>query len=219
MGDTRVAPLSPVAGLSHACGMHPPRPRHCKILCTLGPASASEDVIGRLIDAGMNAVRLNCSHGSHDDHARVFRIVRKQASLRDVAIAIVADLQGPKLRVGELPPEGFDLTEGGKVVISTDPKATVGQSDGITKVTTNYPPMAAELKAGDTILLDDGHLELQVEGCKDGEVHATVVVGGKLTSNKGINLPIFASPSSLASTPSRCRSCASPRTSTRPATS
>lgn len=176
-------------GLSDACGMHPPRPRHCKILCTLGPASASEEVIGQLIDAGMNAVRLNFSHGSHEDHRRVFRTVRQQASLRDVAIAILADLQGPKLRVGEMPADGLELVEGSKVIISTDPEAKVGQSDGVTLVTTNYPPMAAELDDGDTILLDDGHLELQVKSCKDGEVHAEVVVGGTLTSNKGINLP------------------------------
>lgn len=169
--------------------MSHPGPRRCKILCTLGPASSTPDIVGELIDAGMNGVRLNLSHGSHEDHQRTYRTVRREASRRGVAVAILADLQGPKVRVGKIPGEGFELVEGGRVVISTDPEAKVEQGDGFVRVTTNYTPMATECKAGDRILLDDGQLELRVEGCEGPEVHTTVVQGGRLTSNKGINLP------------------------------
>lgn len=164
-------------------------PRHCKILCTLGPASASPEIVGALIDAGMNAARLNLSHGTHDDHARMYRVVRQEASKRNVAVAIVADLQGPKLRVGKIPDDGFVLANGGRVVISTDPADTVQQTDTQTIITTTYTQMANDVGPGDRILMDDGNLELKVESVEGALVVTSVVQGGRLTSNKGINLP------------------------------
>ena len=99
--------------------MHSPG-RHCKILCTLGPASQSPEVIGALIDAGMNAARLNFSHGAHEVHAKTFKTLRREASRRDTPVAILADLQGPKLRVGKIPGDGFMLEQGHKLAISVD---------------------------------------------------------------------------------------------------
>jgi len=164
-------------------------PRQCKILGTLGPASSTPEVIGALIDAGLNAVRLNLSHGSHDEHRRIFRCVRREASRRGVAVAILADLQGPKLRVGKIPGAGFELVEGMRVVISTDPEAKVEQTEAGVCVTTNYDPLPEDVGPGDRILLDDGQLELKVESCSEREVVTSVVQGGLLTSNKGVNLP------------------------------
>ncbi len=163
--------------------------RHCKILCTLGPASHTPEVVGALIDAGMNAARLNFSHGSHDDHARTFKTVRREASRRNTPVAILADLQGPKLRVGKIPGEGFELTQGSKLAISTDVDSPVEQEGNVARVTTTYARLTEDCRPGDRILLDDGNIELTV-GNADGPVLMTTVVqGGLLSSNKGINIP------------------------------
>ncbi len=163
--------------------------RHCKILCTLGPASNSAEIIGRLIDAGMNAARLNLSHGSHEDHTRVYKMVRREASRRGVAVAILADLQGPKLRVGKIPGEGFDLKEGDRVEVDTSPEATIQEIEGGFRITTNYERMVEDVRPGDRILLDDGNVELLVSGLEGPAVITSCEQGGLLTSNKGINLP------------------------------
>jgi pyruvate kinase len=163
--------------------------RHCKILCTLGPASQTPEIIGALIDAGMNAVRLNFSHGTPEEHARVFKTVRREASRRDCAVAILADLQGPKLRVGKVPDPGFELEQGSKLAISTLPDDEAGIVDGVHRVTTNYEHMTEDCSIGDRILLDDGNIELSVAGHDGPVLMTTVVQGGKLTSNKGINIP------------------------------
>lgn len=163
--------------------------RYCKILCTLGPASQTPEIIGALIDAGMNAARLNCSHGTHEDHTKVFKTVRRESSRRDQPVAILADLQGPKLRVGLIPGDGFMLEQGDKVAISTDPEATVERTDKVTRVTTTYERLCDDCNPGDRILMDDGNIELTV-GARDGDVLMTTVVqGGLLSSRKGINIP------------------------------
>ena len=163
--------------------------RFCKILCTLGPASHTPEVIGALIDAGMNAARLNFSHGTPEDHARVFKTVRRESSRRDRPVAILADLQGPKLRVGVLPDGGFKLEQGDKLGISAKKDDEARHVDGEYVVTTNYERITEDTAIGDRILLDDGNIELTVAGI-DGEVlRTTVVQGGVLTSNKGINIP------------------------------
>src|SRR5690606_6997500 len=94
--------------------------RRAKILCTLGPASRTPEVIGALMDAGMNAARLNFSHGTHEDHAKTFATVREQALSRNIAVAILADLQGPKIRVGQIPDPGFDLETGSSLILTVD---------------------------------------------------------------------------------------------------
>jgi pyruvate kinase len=164
-------------------------PRHCKILCTLGPASNTPAIVGALIDAGMNAVRMNLSHGAHEDHARVYKMVRQEASRRSVAIAILADLQGPKIRVGVIPGDGFLLQAGETVEIDVDAEATAVRTDSAWRVTTNYVHLVQDVRAGDRILLDDGHLELVTQRVEGSRVITTVDQGGLLTSRKGINLP------------------------------
>ncbi|MEM9459327.1 MAG: pyruvate kinase [Myxococcota bacterium] len=163
--------------------------RYCKILCTLGPASNTPQVIGGLIDAGMDAARLNLSHGTHEDHTRVYRIVRQEASRRGVAVTILADLQGPKLRVGVIPGDGFDLEPGDRVDIDVDPDATVEEIEEGYRIVTNYTHMVEDVRPDDRILLDDGHLELVVQQIEGTVVRTTVDQGGRLTSRKGINLP------------------------------
>lgn len=163
--------------------------RQCKILCTLGPASNTPEVIGALIDAGLDACRLNFSHGSHEDHAKLYKTIRRESSRCDVPITILGDLQGPKLRVGKIPGDGFELKAGEKLHFSPNPDDPVEQVDGITRVTTTYDRIAIDPKPGDTILLDDGNLEVTVDGADDRVLVTTIVQGGVLTSNKGINIP------------------------------
>lgn len=168
--------------------MHSPG-RHCKILCTLGPASQSPEVIGALIDAGMNAARLNFSHGAHEVHAKTFKTLRREASRRDTPVAILADLQGPKLRVGKIPGDGFMLEQGHKLAISVDANGPVQQEGELAQVTTTYAQLTVDCQPGDRILLDDGNIELTVAGADGDVLMTTVVQGGLLTSNKGINIP------------------------------
>ena len=164
-------------------------PRRCKILCTLGPASSSPEVIGALIDAGMNACRLNLSHGSKEVHTKTYRTIRQEASRRGMAVAILADLQGPKLRVGKIPGEGFMLEAGHKLRISTNPEDAVVQEGTAAAVTTTYERLTEDVRSGDRILLDDGNIELTANGADGHVLNTTVVQGGLLSSNKGINLP------------------------------
>lgn len=157
--------------------------RRAKIVCTIGPAS--QDQIGPLIAAGMNVARLNFSHGSHEDHQRVHQAIRHEASARDCAVAVLADLQGPKIRVGKIPPPGFELKAGEEFVFSVDPEAKVEPG----RVTIDYHQLAGEVKPGDRILMDDGALEVRVVEASGTEIKTTVVTGGILTSRKGVNLP------------------------------
>jgi pyruvate kinase len=159
--------------------------RRAKIVCTLGPASSSSDKIGELIDAGMDVVRLNFSHGSHEDHARLLANVRAEAEKRDRAIAALLDLQGPKIRVGRFEKGQAELVPGAEFIISTDP-TVIGDTH---RVSTTYAGLCGDVSPGDQILLDDGYLSLAVTAVKDKEVHTIVVSGGILKNNKGINLP------------------------------
>ena len=159
--------------------------RRAKILGTIGPASNSNEVLGALFDAGLDAVRLNFSHGSYDDHAAVYRRVREQASIRRKPIAVLADLQGPKIRVGKIPDPGMELGEGDELVFIADPDAAIEQG----RVTIDYLQLPDEAKVGERVLMDDGALEARITAIEGKEVHSTVVVGGLLKARKGVNLP------------------------------
>src|SRR6476661_2348407 len=115
-----------------------------KIVCTLGPASASAERIGELIDAGMNVARLNFSHGSHEDHARMLQIVRAEADRRGRAIAALLDLQGPKIRVGKFANGQIELRPGAEFTITTDPNV-VGDEK---RVSTTYQQLPMDVRAG-----------------------------------------------------------------------
>ena len=155
-----------------------------KIVCTLGPASASAERVGELIDAGMNVARLNFSHGSHEDHAKMLATVRAEADRRGKAIAALLDLQGPKIRVGKFANGQIDLKPGAEFTITTD--SCVGDEK---RVSTSYQLLPRDVKPGDQILLDDGYLALAVTAVDGHDVHTIVVTGGVLKNNKGINLP------------------------------
>jgi pyruvate kinase len=156
-----------------------------KIVCTLGPSSATAERIGELIEAGMSVARLNFSHGSHEDHARTLQIVRTEAERRGRAIAALLDLQGPKIRVGRFANGAVELKPGAEFTISVDP-SVVGDEK---RVSTTYPGLMRDVKVGDQILLDDGYLSLAVTDVGAHEVKTVVVTGGTLKNNKGINLP------------------------------
>lgn len=160
--------------------------RRAKIVCTLGPASNTPQRIGELIDAGLDVVRLNFSHGSHADHAALLAVVRAEADRRGRAVAVLLDLQGPKIRVGRFAdPAGVELVPGAAFTITTDP-TVIGD---VHRVSTTYELLPRDVRVGDPILLDDGYLSLAVTEVGDREVKTVVVTGGVLKNNKGINLP------------------------------
>src|SRR5215831_19862002 len=125
-----------------------------KIVCTLGPASSTPERIGELIDAGMSVARLNFSHGSHDDHARMLQIVRAESDRRGKAIAALLDLQGPKIRVGKFANGQVELRAGAEFTITTD-TSVVGDER---RVSTSYGMLPMDVRPGDQVLLDDGYL-------------------------------------------------------------
>ena len=158
-------------------------PRATKIVATLGPSSSSPEVLERMIRAGVDVVRLNFSHGMAQDHIDRATLVREVAKKAGKEVAIMADLQGPKIRVGKF--------EGGKTMLEPGQKFIL---DGATKelgtnerVGLDYKELPRDVKPGDTLLLNDGLLKLTVDGVYGEEVHTTVVAGGELSNNKGIN--------------------------------
>ncbi len=154
-----------------------------KIVCTLGPASRSAMVIRKMIENGMRIARLNFSHGTHAEHARMFETVRQVSDETNIPVAILQDLSGPKIRVGELPKEGIQLTAGQTIILTGTADASNGQ------ISVSYADLAADVKKGDSILLADGLMELTVVETKGQQVICSVVNGGVLTSHKGVNLP------------------------------
>jgi pyruvate kinase len=159
--------------------------RHSKIVCTIGPASRSPRIIDRLLRAGMDVARLNFSHGSHANQAESIAMLRAAAAHIHKPIAILADLQGPKIRTGPLAGSvPVILRTGQKFVITT--ARVLGDS---TRVSTVFKPLPREVHRGNRILLSDGLIELRVEQVRGREVICEVVNGGALGEHKGINLP------------------------------
>ena len=159
--------------------------RNTKILCTLGPASSSPEIIGELLDAGMNAVRVNFSHGKHEDHAANIEKVRTAAAARDRMVPIVADLQGPKVRTGKL--EGgkpVSLVQGQELRLTHDP--ALGDS---TRVSVDYASLAQDVEPGDKILLADGAVHLDVLRLENDDVVCRVLNDSVLGERKGVNVP------------------------------
>lgn len=159
--------------------------RRTKIVCTIGPASDSPEVIGELLDAGMNMARLNFSHGDHDWHRQVFQRVREAAAARNLDLPILMDLQGPKIRTG--PIEGMDHID---LIRDADFCITTREVPGDAScVSTTYSHLPSDVESGDRILMADGVLEIVVDHVDGQDVHCKVVRGGLLGSHKGINLP------------------------------
>lgn len=155
-----------------------------KIVCTIGPASQTPEVLRELIVSGMAVARLNFSHGSHEEHGAKIALIRQTARELGKPVAILQDLCGPKIRVGRIDGQGIQLVPGQPFVLTT---RTGACKLGMACV--SYPHLAAEVKTGDRILLADGLMELVVQGTTDDDIVCEVITGGVLTSNKGINLP------------------------------
>jgi pyruvate kinase len=159
-----------------------PAQRRTKILATIGPASGDKDKLAALVDAGMDAARLNFSHASHDQHRSWAALIRDAADDAGRPLALVADLQGPKLRIGELSAPRL-LTTGDEVVVAPEASA----KDGELPIS---PAVIGEvLTPGHDVLIDDGLVRLRVEEVEDGCAKCRVVIGGPVRSHKGVNLP------------------------------
>lgn len=163
--------------------------RFAKIVCTLGPSSSDRATIIKLIEAGMDVARLNFSHGTHETHLATLNLVRECSKELGKPVAILQDLQGPKLRVGNLPPNGIILTEGSQLNLFTLGTQAADFEGEEKSLPLEVPNLTRGVKAGNRILLDDGKLELVVTSVVGETVKTRVVQGGLLKSNKGVNLP------------------------------
>jgi pyruvate kinase len=165
--------------------------RLTKIVATLGPASDNEPVLRDLIYAGLDVARLNFSHGTHESHGKIIDLLRQLSADMDKPITILQDLQGPKLRVGVLPDEGIELVADQllHLVQMSAEREFPKKADGILTIPLDVPDLAGAVSKGKTILMDDGNLELLVTDLHGEIVEVQVVLGGRLTSNKGVNLP------------------------------
>ena len=155
-----------------------------KIVCTIGPASASPEVMEKMIQAGMNIARLNFSHGDFDSHRIVVRNLRSAANAAGKRVAIMADLSGPKMRIGKLVQEPVELKSGDTYTLTTD--NIVGDSE---RASVTFKKLPLAVKPGDTLFLNDGIIQLAVSSVKGNEVNCKIIVGGELWSRKGLNLP------------------------------
>jgi pyruvate kinase len=155
-----------------------------KIVCTIGPASESPDVMEKMIRAGMNVARLNFSHGSFGSHRAVVRNLRAAARAAGKRVAIMGDLSGPKMRIGMLGQEPVELKEGDPFMLTTDD--IVGDAS---KASVTFKRLPHAVKPGDELFLNDGIIQIDVKEVRGNDVHCTVVVGGELRSRKGLNLP------------------------------
>ncbi|MBX2843123.1 MAG: pyruvate kinase [Flammeovirgaceae bacterium] len=156
-----------------------------KIVATVGPASNTKEKLHELIVAGVDVFRLNFSHGNHKQHQEVINHIRDLNKTFKYNVSILQDLQGPKIRIGQVEDNGVEIVEGEELIITTE-QEIVGTSK---KVSTTYTGLTRDVKAGDTILIDDGNLEVRVFKVDGHEVYTKVVFGGILKSRKGMNLP------------------------------
>ena len=170
--------------------------RKAKIVCTIGPASDGAGVLEQLIRSGMNAARLNFSHGTHATHGHAIKVIREAADRQGVAVAIIQDLQGPRIRVGDID-GALELTVGQSVRLRTMTLRSGGQigarsvmaTDRVQEIPVTYQALTRDIRPGAKILIDDGLIELTADRIVDGLVECTVVAGGRVTSHKGMNLP------------------------------
>ena len=159
-------------------------PNKTKIVCTIGPASRSREVMEKMLRAGMNIARVNFSHGDFSEHREVIESLRATAKATGTRLAILADLPGPKMRIGEFDRESIELEPGAFFTLTTD--------DGIGdlhRVSVTFPRLPQAVKSGDTLFLNDGLIQLEVDGVQENDVRCRVIVGGELRSRKGLNLP------------------------------
>lgn len=154
-----------------------------KIVATIGPASRDKKILTEMIQEGLNVIRMNFSHGSHEDHADTIKLVRTAEKSAKKPVAILQDLSGPKIRVGTIEPD-TELIKGAKFTLTTD--TCIGDSQ---RAYINYKKLPTEISVGAVVKIDDGKKELVVNKISGNDIHCTVIVGGPLSSNKGVNLP------------------------------
>jgi len=162
----------------------PNRPRRTKIVATLGPASDDPDTIEGMIKAGVDVVRVNFSHGTPDQHVKVVEMVRQKARDNGREVGVLADLQGPKIRIQRFKNKIVELEEGETFTLDANLSPDEGNRE---RVGLAYKQLPDDLKVGDTLLLDDGNIVLRTEQIQNGEIQCRVLVGGELSNNKGIN--------------------------------
>jgi pyruvate kinase len=155
-----------------------------KLVCTIGPASDSPETLKKMILAGMNVARLNFSHGDFTSHKETIKKIRAASEATGQRVAIMADLPGPKMRVGEFTEEPIELKPEDKFTLTTEDVAGDGR-----RVSVSFPQLPQAVKPGDRLFLNDGYIEIEVEQVDGNEVHCKVLVGGQLSSRKGLNLP------------------------------
>jgi len=158
--------------------------RRTKIVATLGPATDDAKTLDAIIQSGVDVVRVNFSHGSQEDHIRRASTVRNRARAHGRQVGVIADLQGPKIRIEKFKDGEIMLEEGNSFVLDADLAADAGDSEG---VGITYKQLAEDVNRGDTLLLDDGRIVLWAESVQGRQIHTRVVAGGELTDNKGIN--------------------------------
>jgi pyruvate kinase len=158
--------------------------RGAKIVCTLGPATATEDRVAALVGAGMDVARLNFSHGTHADHARTASLVRRAAAQAGRPVGLLADLQGPKIRLGRFAHPPVTWPDGATVTITTED--VLGTAD---RVSTTYGGLARDVRVGDRLLVDDGNVGLVVRAVRGADVVCEVTEGGVVSDHKGLSLP------------------------------
>jgi pyruvate kinase len=158
--------------------------RRAKIVCTLGPVTSSLEQITALVEAGMDVARLNFSHGAHADHAAAYRNVRQASDRTGHAVAVLADLQGPKIRLGTFADGPVLWETGSRVCITVEDVPGTAQ-----RVSTTYKRLADDVKVGDRLLVDDGNIALSVVEVEGPDVYCLVTEGGPVSNNKGLSLP------------------------------
>jgi pyruvate kinase len=180
--------MTPVTGNSDSSFRSRERPTQTKIIATIGPASSSPEVIRRLIEAGVCIFRLNFSHGDHDAHVARIHVIREQAKAMDAPVSIMGDLQGPKIRIGEVAEGGVLLSPGANVIFQRDARIALAD-DAPARFSSTYVRLIDDLEPGQRVLINDGAVRLLVVDKHDDEVICSVTYGGLVTSGKGINLP------------------------------
>ena len=170
--------------------------RKAKIVCTIGPASAEPSILERLIGSGMDVARLNFSHGTHDSHRAAIASIRAAAERLYRPIAIIQDLQGPRIRVGDLEGAGVEVTVeqrirlfGGMLRSGDQIGRQATASSNLTEIPVTYPQLVRDVRPGARVLIDDGLIELLVTAVSGGAVECRVKTGGRIISRKGVNLP------------------------------
>src|SRR4051795_1938120 len=158
--------------------------RRAKIVCTLGPATSSLEQVTALVEAGMDVARLNFSHGSHADHKAAYEVVRQASDRTGHAVAILADLQGPKIRLGTFATGPVVWETGSQVCVTVEDVEGTAE-----RVSTTYKGLASDARVGDRLLVDDGKLALTVVRVAGPDVFCLVVEGGQVSNNKGLSLP------------------------------